>query len=528
MRNSRLLVPALVMVGAAALLSGSVGASADSFPRVSANADVSQNNKSPVRDMSTANVATDPKDAKHIAIVAGDWRLGTCYLYVSSDGGATWAVGKRSPLPANFDTCTPNGGTNAWGIAFDNSGNILVALLAANRPSTTAASGSIVLSKTTDNGNNWSSTFVKDNRNTNPQQGAGQIQMAVDNAHDRVFVAWQQRGVVVAGYTGTQRRAEVATSNDGGATFGTPVDAEGDPSSTLSIGGPNISVGPDGTLWIYYSQSAAPKTATAVFTSQKNGLKLAKTTDGTSITQVGTIDATAPTFFGFADFAAGSYKGGTALVFIYEAIAQGTAGSQYQLRDIYSQNSLDGGQTWNSPVRVTDDDIQTDLGNKFTPGINAAPNGRFDAAWIDFRNDTGSLLSDTYYASSSDGGTTWSKNIKVSDAQSDRHYGQFANNSDVRSNVNLASNNYAANIAWDDTRKASSTQDVTDVEFGAVQQAAIPDTTSTTVLYIVAAIAGGLVAAALILLVVGLVIRNRRGGGRPTASPPKAGATTAS
>ena len=528
MRNSRRLVPALVMVGAAALLSGSVGASADSFPRVSANADVSQNNKSPVRDMSIANVATDPKDAKHIAIVAGDWRLGTCNLYVSTDGGATWAVGKRSPLPANFDTCTPNGGTNAWGIAFDNSGNILVALMAANRPSTISLSGSIVLSKTTDNGNTWSSTIVKDNRNTSPQQGAGQIQLGVDNAHNRVFVSWQQRGVVVSGYSGTQRRAEVATSNDGGATFGSPVDVEGDPSSTLSVGSPTISVSPDGNLWVFFTQSAAPKGSSTVFSSQTPSGFVFKSTDGTSFTKSSPLYSTQPQLFGFPDIAVGSYKGNDTIVLVYEAAASGTAGTQNQLRDIWSQSSSDGGQTWNSPVRVTDDDIQTDLGNKFTPGISASPNGRFDAAWIDFRNDTGNLLSDTYYASSNDGGATWSKNLKVSDAQSDRHYGQFANNSDVRSNVNLTSNNYAANIAWDDTRKASSTQDISDIEFGAVQQAAIPDNTSTTVLYIVAAIAGGLVAAALILLVVGFVIRSRRGGGRPTASPPKAGATTAS
>ena len=524
MRKSRLLGPALVTVAAAAVL-GATGVAADAgFPRATANTDVAQNNKSPVRDMAVGNVAVDPNNPQHIAVIGGDWRLGSCNLYVSTDGGATFSVGKESPLPAQFDTCTPNGGTNAWGIAFDKSGNILVALMAANRPSTISISGSIVLAKTSDNGNTWQTTIVKDNRQATPAQGAGQIQLAVDNTRNRVYVGWQQRGVTVAGYSGMQRRAEVAVSTDDGASFGQPVDVEGDPASTLSVGGPNISLAPDGTLWAFYSQTAAPKGSSTVFSAQKPGLKIAETTDGgATFTQAGTILALAPAFFGFPDLAAGAHKGGTALVFVYEAIAQGDAGSQDQLRDIWSQNSTDGGATWSDPTRVTDDDIGTDLGNKFVPGIAAAPNGRFDAAWIDFRDDNGNLLSNTYYASSSDGGTTWSKNVKVSDAPSNRHYGQFANYSDVRSNVNIASNNYAANIVWDDSRQAGPNADLQDIYFGAVQQAAIPESTGTTVLYVIAAVAGGLVAASLILVGAGLYVRRRRGGGRPTAAPPMAG-----
>lgn len=515
-----------MLVAVAALAAGPIRAAADSgYPRVAGNADISQNNKSPVRDMATAAVAIDPNDPQHLAVVGGDWRLGSCSLYVSTDGGATWAVGKRSPLPANFDTCTPNGGTNAWGIAFDKSGNILVALMAANRPSVIASSGSVILAKTSDNGNTWSTTYVKDNRQLTPTQGAAQVQLVVDRTRNRIYVGWQQRNVPAPGYvpqfgaSGTQRRSEIAVSTDGGASFGSAVDPEGSPSSTLSLGsGPSMSLGPDGTLYTFYSTSGAGKASPAVYTSQTPGLYVAKSTDaGQTYTQLGQIGTTLPTFYGFPALAVAPFNGGVAMVVIYEAIAQGTAGSQYQLRDIYTQRSTDGGSTWTSPTRVTDDDIATDLGNKFTPGVNSAPNGRFDAAWIDFRDDNGNLLSNTYYASSSDGGATWSKNLKVSDQPSDRHYGQFANNSDVRSNVNLASSNYAATIVWDDSRNASQSADVQDLYFGAVQQAAIPQSTSTTVLYVIAAVAGGLVAASLILVGAGLIVRRRRSG---TPTPP--------
>lgn len=513
MRKSRLLVPAM-LVAATAVVGGSARVAADSgFPRVPANADVTQNDKSSVRDMQTAAIGVDPKDPNHVAIVAGDWRIGTCFLYVSTDGGATFAVGKQSPLPPQFDTCTPNGATNAWGVAFDKSGNILVAAPVANRPSTVSLSGSVILAKTTDNGNTWSTTFVKDNRQSNPPQGVAAIELVSDTKNNRIYVSWQQRGVPVTGYVGTQRRAEVAVSTDDGASFSQPVDIEGDPSSTLSIGGPWVSLGPDGAYYAYYSQSTAAKGSTTVFTSQTAGLRIAKTTDGgQSFTQLPTIMTVAkePPFFGYNNFVAAPYNGGTSLVLVFEALAQGSAAAQNQVRDVYAMNSTDGGQTWSTQTRMSDDDINTDLGSKMTPGISAAPNGRIDTSWIDFRNDNGNLLSDTYSASSTDGGSTWSKNIKVSDQPSNRHYGQWANYSDMRSVINMVSNNYASYIAWDDSRNASPSKDQVDIYFGSVQQAAIPESTSTTVLYIIIAVAGGLVLAALVLVVLGVVVRGRR------------------
>ncbi|MBV8527293.1 MAG: hypothetical protein JOZ75_03160, partial [Candidatus Dormibacteraeota bacterium] len=125
------------------------------------------------------------------------------------------------------------------------------------------------------------------------------------------------------------------------------------------------------------------------------------------------------------------------------------------------------------------------------------------------------LLSDTYYASSTDGGTTWSKNVKLSDQPSNRHYGQWANYSDMRNDINMVSNNYAAYVVWDDSRNASPSKDVMDTYFGSVQQSAVPASTGTTVLYVVIAVAGGLVLAALILVVFGVVLRSRRAAPKP-------------
>ena len=48
------------------------------------------------------------------------------------------------------------------------------------------------------------------------------------------------------------------------------------------------------------------------------------------------------------------------------------------------------------------------------PNMAVAPNRRVDIAWWDLRNDPGiSFGNDVHYASSSDNGATWSKNMRV-------------------------------------------------------------------------------------------------------------------
>lgn len=55
-----------------------------------------------------------------------------------------------------------------------------------------------------------------------------------------------------------------------------------------------------------------------------------------------------------------------------------------QLYDIYHQRSLDGGETWSAPARITDGE-QGELVPRTGPNLSVAPNGRLDAVWTDFR-----------------------------------------------------------------------------------------------------------------------------------------------
>ncbi len=83
--------------------------------------------------------------------------------------------------------------------------------------------------------------------------------------------------------------------------------------------------------------------------------------------------------------------------------------------DVHLVRSEDGGATWSAPVRVNDDPSDSNTWQWFGT-LSVAPNGRLDAIWVDTRADPGGFDSELYYASSDDGGITWSTNQAISPA----------------------------------------------------------------------------------------------------------------
>ncbi len=80
---------------------------------------------------------------------------------------------------------------------------------------------------------------------------------------------------------------------------------------------------------------------------------------------------------------------------------------------IVLERSRDGGVTWDPPVSVSDEENEP-FAEQWFSTMSVAPNGRIDVIWNDTRNSGRCNLSEVFYSYSTDGGTTWSKNVPIS------------------------------------------------------------------------------------------------------------------
>jgi hypothetical protein len=112
--------------------------------------------------------------------------------------------------------------------------------------------------------------------------------------------------------------------------------------------------------------------------------------------------------------------------------------------DIMFSRSTTGGKTWSNPVRVNDDAGQ-DAWQWFGT-MSVAPDGRVDVAWLDTRDNPGTVLSSLYYSSSTDGGLTWSMNERLSD-EFDPHVG-WPQQDKMGDYFDMYSDSTGAHLAW--------------------------------------------------------------------------------
>ncbi|MGH9122309.1 MAG: sialidase family protein, partial [Acidimicrobiales bacterium] len=216
------------------------------------------------------------------------------------------------------------------------------------------------------------------------------------------------------------------------------------------------------------------------------------------------------------------------ITWIPQGGAQGTLVVAYQYKasaslgnsDIFVQRSTDGGKTWSPAMRLNDD--PNNGSEHALPSIDAAPNGRIDVVWYDFRRNLG-FAEDVYYAYSTTDGASWAHNVRVNDRPINLSLGISAN-SDVRQPPGVASSNQAAVVGWADPRLANATDETQDDYSSTVQFAPFP-ASGNQVLPYVAAIFGGLAAAGILLIVIlWMRGRGREGEGSPVR-PEEAGVT---
>jgi hypothetical protein len=83
--------------------------------------------------------------------------------------------------------------------------------------------------------------------------------------------------------------------------------------------------------------------------------------------------------------------------------------------DVMFARSTDGGLTFSTPHRITDDPVNQNKWHWFGT-LAVAPDGRIDSVWLDTRNAANNTDSQLFYSWSTDGGVTWAPNVAVSNS----------------------------------------------------------------------------------------------------------------
>jgi len=534
-------------------------------PRVTKPVQVTKEDLNPDRTYSSPYLVVNPENQMQVVGSFIDLRTKRCGMIRSLDGGQSWKKLDASPALDSYPFCL-NTNSNIFHapMTFGRNGTLYVALAGWDTQdgSTSLGNISVLLGKSTNLGDSWTTTIV---RNARGKEGdavennrpIGGVAVDTRGSQDVVYVTWQSRASNLrTGPNQEPDRPFVAVSKDGGKTFSdqfllsadvykdptvrsealkTTTTQPGSPPTTASApppagsrasqpdsaanyGGRNPDVTIDGkgnayVFWHSITSNVTPSPAMGHFLSKSTDQGKTWTT-----TQIAPFDARNS----LATQILWSPKGGPEGTL--HLVQQGTDRPEVSsYGSIFYRRSIDGGKTWSDRKMLPDSDPKL-LQGQYIPNISLAPNGRLDVAWWDTRLDPGQRMNDLFYTYSTDNGDTWSKNIRVTDRSINRNYGVWGVNFDMSSPPGVASTDKFAVFAWDDTRLTdvgvgdnNALGGGTDDIFAAnVQFAAIGGGASRAAKLVLAAALGLLLVGGL-LIVVALLSRRRLGTPAPAS-----------
>lgn len=406
------------------LLTSPLDGTSVTAPNVTVNQDLA------VAPQNETAIAVDPNNPNRLIAGANDYvtTTWTCTIagtpcsaigdgysgtYYSNDGGATWCCAS-SLDGSNIGTLIPGvehlvgGQYDAGGdpsVAFDSHGNAYFAGLGFDRA---APPNAVTVSKGTfDNKGKltWGPpTFI--NQTNAPAIIDDKEWIAVDSHpsspfRDRVYVTFTRFIFNPANGRYVQSPIAVAVSSDGGQTFSDPQLIVG---NVLYGQGSHVTVGPDGTVYVFWDASTRLATHDSIWVvkSSDGGLSWSKPV---AISEI--VDIIPPANTGFRDnsYPAGDVAPNGDVYVTWSSLLSDTTGGLCPARTntgchattLFSK-STDGGATWSAPAVAfpsQDSSTRTAVGypvtqpdgstldaptprrvDTFFPALNVSPSGR--------------------------------------------------------------------------------------------------------------------------------------------------------
>ncbi len=337
---------------------------------------------------------------------AASGAFGDCAViaYASSDGGQTFS---KQTISRTWNGTT-FGITFDPGVDYDKTGAFYYSFggapLSGNFPN------SVAVSRSTD-GVNWSTPIaVTFNRN---RFFDDKYYLAVDRSNgsfaNRIYVSWDRN-------QSNNQILYISYSADLGATWSAPIKVNDGTSRFERVIGAYPAVD-QSTGVVYDSWHDYAKNIIYVDKSTNGGVSWGKdvaaaTTHAGFGTDIGCVG-------GRSQGPAHALKvGPSGALYLVYADPVSSPGSNRGF-DILLTKSTDGGLTWSTPETLNDD---TGSADQFHPTLSVDSNGtggdKVTVTFYDRRDDPSNCLAYVYGTQSTDGGATWSANVRLTSAQS--------------------------------------------------------------------------------------------------------------
>ena len=369
----------------------------------------------------------------------------TATVHISNDQGKTWQD-SALVLPTGN-----KGKLFAANAAFDGHGILYVEFVTLSGPGN--GPDSIWIERSSDGG----ITFDQ------PSQIAGpysfQVTLAIDHKSGRLFVAWLQAKpfLCLLCFTDTGLPIVVSYSDNQGRTWSPPAQVS-DP-GRARLGAPTLAIDSQGNPSVVYFDYGSdrvdweglPGTYDSKFT-----LVLAHSQDrGLTYSAGRVVDADivpSSRFLIYLPDSPGFAVGSDGRMVV------AWSDDRFGESDILSRTSTDAGVTWTAPVKVNNDP-SGDMVNKDRPAVSIAPNGRVDILYYDRILDHRGTTADVFLSSSSNGGKSYPKVLRVSSQSSDRAVGPpgspFNMEADFGTHISLLALKGQDVAVWTDTRSGT-------------------------------------------------------------------------